>query len=263
MTIVRSIYNAPWQIAFVRDTLRDKEGVFYGPEGTRLDGWLELVTDQLDFIIAANLYGQLAEASPAARADLLAQLRDLVTHSTDMGHWRRHGRYQDVALDEAAADLETMPVAQPQPTDLPTETLGVEHLINIYQSQAAPPLADPEVEQGTAQRELERAISLLEREDVPGALEILRRLAESHADLPGLQARLDLVEEMEKREAAQRELERAKSLIKSGNIQSGLQMLRHLAETYPDLPGLQEAIADGEEREQQAQQRRPGLPSDL
>ena len=221
MTIVRGIYNAPWQIAFVRDTLRDKEGVFYGPQGTRLDGWLELKTDDLDFIRAADLHGQLAEATPAARPKLLAQLREMVAHRPELGHWRRLGRYQGMTLEETTAD------DRPPTADLSVETLGVEELITIHESEAAaPPAADPTTGQRAAQRELERAISLSE--------------------------------EMEKREAAERDFALAKIDIDKGKFRSGLGILRQLAETHPGWPGLQEAIAEGEEKEQQAQARRPG-----
>lgn len=36
MTIVRSIYNAEWNIAWVVDPVRRTEGIFYGPNGTQL-----------------------------------------------------------------------------------------------------------------------------------------------------------------------------------------------------------------------------------
>ena len=249
MTIVRSIYNAPWQIAFVRDTLRDKEGVFYGPEGTRLDGWLELATVQPDFVLAADLYGLLAEAAPAARDELLARLRGLVAQSPDLSHWRASGRYQDLALLSTA--------------DLSAETLGVEELITIHESEAAPPpAADPTTEQRAAQRELEHAISLIESGDVPGGVQILRRLVESHADLPGLRERLALSEEMETREGVENKIKDAKTYIDKGQFGSGLGKLRLLAETHPGWPGLQEAIADGEEKEQKARSRRHGLLND-
>jgi proteasome lid subunit RPN8/RPN11 len=230
MRIVRSLYSAPWQIAFVRDTIRNLEGVFYGPNGDRLDGWLEMKTTRPDFIQAADLYGRLRDAPPDEQPALLAELRDLVRRSPFLEHWRRRERYQGMPLD-----------APPTPRT----------------PAAAPPAAVQEID-------LIDQIALFEPSPLPPhAAEPLPALPPRDAEVqpvaPPLPPPAGQAESIEK---ALRRYHHAIDLAQSGNIGSGLRTLRDLARSHPDLPHIDEWVRYWELVDRSSRARRPGRPEE-
>lgn len=224
MRIVRSIYNAPWQIAFVRDTIHDKEGVFYGPEGVRLEGWLELEMGAADFLRAADLYSLLQEAPDDQQPELLAQLRSLVNGSPLLGHWRRRGHYQGVPL---TAEKDRAVKAAPPPAPVITTAQGEIDLID----QIA--LFEPSPHDYAAERP--PPISPLPPAD-QGETEAWAKAIEKY--------------------------HYANELAKSGNIQSGLEILRSIAKEFPNIPHIQDWIRYWEDKDQFSRPRRLGRPDE-
>jgi proteasome lid subunit RPN8/RPN11 len=125
MTIVRSIYNASWNIAMVLDPRQRTEGIFVGPEGRQLgargndqlnSSWIGL-RQVPDSVRAIALYSQAREAlderRPEDAREALNKLQALVQSSEQLRHWRERGGYRDVAV--LWAPLEGQPVPQPQP----------------------------------------------------------------------------------------------------------------------------------------------------
>lgn len=222
MRIVRSLYSAPWQIAFVRDTIRNREGVFYGPNGDRLDGWLEMKTTRPDFIQAADLYGRLRDAPPDEQPALLAELRDLVRRSPFLDHWRELGSYQGVSLDA------------PRPS---------------VAAAAAPPTATRH------EIDLIEQIALFEPSPLP-----LRIDEPPSPDLPPRPTAP--AGQVESTEEALRRYHHAIDLAQNGNIGSGLRTLRELARSHPDLPYIGEWVRYWEIQDQRSRPRRPGQPEE-
>lgn len=108
MTIVRSIYDAPWHVALVVDPQRVKEGIFVGPEGMQIGhrgdqprgmSWVGL-RDVPDSVKAIALYNQmrdrLQEKQPEAARDAMDRLYSLVESSSQLRHWRDRREYRDL-----------------------------------------------------------------------------------------------------------------------------------------------------------------------
>ncbi len=225
MTIVRNIYNAPWQIAFVRDTVRDQEGVFYGPEGARLEGWLELEAGAADFMRAADLYSLLRDAPDNRRPELMAELRALVAGSRFLGHWRRLGRYQELLLSAEE---------------------------DYYPEAAAPPPAPVSIDP-RAEIDLIDRIALFEPSPYDPATEPPEPVSP-----PASESRT----ETEAREKIMEQCRFANSLAEKGNIGSGLDVLRPLADKHRNISYIHDLIRYWEDVDRQSRPKRPGRPDE-
>jgi proteasome lid subunit RPN8/RPN11 len=122
MTIVSSIYDAPWHLALVIDPQRYTEGLFIGPEGRQIGrrgdqqrgmSWIGL-RDVPDGVKAIALYNQvrdwLQDKNSEAAHDVLNQLYSLVESSPQLSHWRERGEYRD--LEKLSSEIENSPRQQ-------------------------------------------------------------------------------------------------------------------------------------------------------
>jgi proteasome lid subunit RPN8/RPN11 len=122
MTIVSSIYDAPWHIALVIDPQRRKEGVFVGPEGRQIGGrgdrprevsWIGLRAEP-DSVKAIALYNQvhnwLGEKHLEAARDALSRLYSLVESSSQLRYWQDRGEYRD--LTKLRFEMDDLPPQQ-------------------------------------------------------------------------------------------------------------------------------------------------------
>lgn len=121
MTIVRSIYNASWQLALVVDPQRRTEGIFVGPEGRLLgrpgnqpygSSWTELHRPPAG-VAARAYFNQAQEASESGRRSLamgaLGSLQAMLKDSPELRHWSN----EYPGLDELRRRIDGMT------TDLP------------------------------------------------------------------------------------------------------------------------------------------------
>lgn len=150
MTIVRSIYNASWQLALVIDPLQQIEGIFVGPEGKLLGGpgkrsfgssWTEL--RQAPATVAARAYfNQAQEAAESGRRDVavaaLGALNGLIKDSPELRHWgNRYPGYEDLCGRVDGMVNGVPAVAQPT-AERPTATV-IGRPPNISSRPAVPP----------------------------------------------------------------------------------------------------------------------------
>ena len=108
MTIVSSIYDAPWHVAMVIDPQRHKEGFFVGPEGKQIGrhgdqqpgvSWTGL-RDIPDSVKAIAFYNQVRDRLEERRLeearDVLRQLQGLVEGSSQLIHWQDREEYRNL-----------------------------------------------------------------------------------------------------------------------------------------------------------------------
>jgi proteasome lid subunit RPN8/RPN11 len=111
MAIMRSIYNASWNVALVVDPRPGKEAFafFSGPEGEELPRWLMLRKEPVS-VTAIGQYNRaqemLAQGQWKQTRSELIKLTRMVNGSEDMAHWRERGGYRDTQelLDHLSAD---------------------------------------------------------------------------------------------------------------------------------------------------------------
>lgn len=112
MTIVRSIYNSDWHVAWVIDPVREEEAFFQGAEGERLSGHY-LLGEIPESVKASAFFTKAEEArrsGNASRSEAKKTLRllkkTLDDPRSDLAHWKETGRYQEVenALRELLAE---------------------------------------------------------------------------------------------------------------------------------------------------------------
>lgn len=100
MQIVRSIYNADWQLAFVNDPLQKKDAFFYGSKGVRIKNF-EAVNNIPACILAIEKYNQAQTEQQAGDQNSLDKFRDWFAKNMikELPHWFELGRYQDLELN--------------------------------------------------------------------------------------------------------------------------------------------------------------------
>jgi proteasome lid subunit RPN8/RPN11 len=102
MTIVRSIYNSDWHMAWVIDPLREKEAFFRGAEGKRLSGHY-LLSEIPESVKASAFFTKAQEARISgnesrneAKKTLRLLKKTLDDPESGLAHWKETGRYQEV-----------------------------------------------------------------------------------------------------------------------------------------------------------------------
>lgn len=122
MQIVRSIYDAMWNVALVVDPVRGEYAFFLGPEGRRLPTVALLAFDKIgDYqaIQAVAIYNCMREAQIGGDSKLAEMFRNrlqkLVSGSVELLHWQDQGFYQDVHLTAVVESYQTE-------SDVPTVT---------------------------------------------------------------------------------------------------------------------------------------------
>lgn len=105
MQIVRSIYNAEWQVALVLDPYRGESAFFRGSKGERLPGWLEIGKSPI-IVEAIAKYNESMEAYYAGDAEKLEHFKRWASRSRELSHWRAKRRYQNLSLtDDSSPEL--------------------------------------------------------------------------------------------------------------------------------------------------------------
>lgn len=103
MQIVKSIYNADWQLAFVVDSLQNKEAFFRGSEGVQIKNF-EILNAIPACILAIEKYNQAQSKQQDGDRNALNEFRvwfiKNMVSSKELAHWFKHGKYQDLALNE-------------------------------------------------------------------------------------------------------------------------------------------------------------------
>lgn len=115
MTIVRSIYDSHWHVAWVMDPFREEAAFFKGAEGKRLSRYY-LLREEPEFVKASAFFTRAEEARKAGNErhnEAKRHFRQLKTMLDDpesnLVHWKETGRYQEVmnALHELTAKEES------------------------------------------------------------------------------------------------------------------------------------------------------------
>lgn len=120
MTIVRSIYDLHWHVAWVMDPQRREESFFYGPTGRRLTGQF-LLSKEPEFVKASAMYKQSQDVLRTGEVNIdraqrmLNQLKVALDSNQDLSiRWQETGRYKDIsnALDALSASNEESAFAE-------------------------------------------------------------------------------------------------------------------------------------------------------
>jgi len=99
MNIVENIYNSDWHLAYVVDTLKDRDGFFVGSKAISIENY-NVVDNVPDCVIAIQKYNQALASEGNGDANAIFEFRDwfVSTMSYSLKHWLDLGRYQNLDL---------------------------------------------------------------------------------------------------------------------------------------------------------------------
>lgn len=103
MTIVKSIYNLDWHVAFVFDTFSGDKGFFYGEKGKKIKNVSYL--NQKPIIMEAIIrYNCAVAAKEEGDETVMESFKNWISKnpSDELSHWIQSGMYQDIPISKAS-----------------------------------------------------------------------------------------------------------------------------------------------------------------
>lgn len=202
MTIVRSIYNSSWHIAWVIDPRRREEAFFQGIEGSRLSSWY-LLREEPPFVRVNAEYKKGEDALKAGGANIrsaqriFGRLRPIVDENPDLLHWQNTERYEKLinVLELSTDDSDALSSEKGSRISFAEDVVGTDG-VDLLESKI-PQCYDE------AKRLLRRSLSrdFPDRGEVKSAqqgLEWIKRQQSSYPDYPWYEQVSRLVDCVEK-----------------------------------------------------------------
>lgn len=103
MTIVKSIYNLDWHVAFVFDTFSGDKGFFYGGKGKRIKD-VDYLNQKPIIIEAIIRYNCAVTAKEEGDESVMESFKNWIckSPSDELSHWIQSGMYQDIPIDKTS-----------------------------------------------------------------------------------------------------------------------------------------------------------------